>query len=567
MRPFCPTHSPAISPASWRLPAALCLLLLAAAAVAQSDPPTARSKPAASLFRIAGKVVNASTGEAVSRASVAALSESDSHTVAAAESDADGHFALEGLPAAKYQLTASRRGYRTAFFDEHAEYSTAIVTGPDQDTSGLVFELTPVAWLHGVVTGDGGDAVEDARAILFKRVHDYARSSGPAEHIIQVNSTNTDDTGAYDFDNLEPGEYYVAVSGEPWYALHRANAAGRLRAGGDSAAALDVAYPVTYYDSTTEEAAATRIVLGKGSHEEADINLHAVPALRLAVAASQRQDGSGARAELRTMAFGTEISAESTGNFDRGGRPGEQIEFSGVAPGHYQMTQGDPPRTVDFDATSSEEVDASQGVPAVQVSGVVVSALGGPPPENIYLTLAPLDAGRVRGPLTAFARKGEFTFAQAPQGSWELTAQMNGTGYPVVSIATGSRAHAGGSLTIGDKPVRLVVTVASGGTRVEGFARKAGKGKAGAMVILVPRDLSAMHSLVRRDQSDSDGSFSLRDAAPGEYTIVAIENAWELDWGLPQVIARYLPRGLPVTIPAGAGKSFRLPAPVEVQPR
>jgi len=40
-----------------------------------------------------------------------------------------GHFALEGLPAAKYPLSASKRGFRTALYDDHEGYNTAIVTG------------------------------------------------------------------------------------------------------------------------------------------------------------------------------------------------------------------------------------------------------------------------------------------------------------------------------------------------------------------------------------------------------------------------------------------------------
>ena len=33
------------------------------------------------------------------------------------------------------------------------------------------------------------------------------------------------------------------------------------------------------------------------------------------------------------------------------------------------------------------------------------------------------------------------------------------------------------------------------------------------------------------------GTFSLQDVAPGSYTLVAIENGWDLDWSQPGVIA------------------------------
>jgi hypothetical protein len=76
-----------------------------------------------------------------------------------------------------------------------------------------------------------------------------------------------------------------------------------------------------------------------------------------------------------------------------------------------------------------------------------------------------------------------------------------------------------------------------------------------------------MDGLSRRDQSDSDGSFSLRDVVPGQYTVVAIEDGWELDWAEPQVIARYLPSGIPVTVSDKSGKLVMLSAPVPVQSR
>src|ERR1035438_251595 len=118
-----------------------------------------------------------------------------------------------------------------------------------------------------------------------------------------------------------------------------------------------------------------------------------------------------------------------------------------------------------------------------------------------------------------------------------------------------------------DRAVTLVVKVSAGGTRVEGFAGVVGKGKAGVLVVLVPRDAAAFPELVRRDQSNSDGSFSMRDAAPGQYTVVAIEDGWALDWTRPEVIGRYLPGGIAVTVTDTLDKIVRLSGPVPVQGR
>jgi hypothetical protein len=525
------------------------------------------ASPAANLYRIAGTVVNAASGEPLRHATVAALSEEDSHTVAAVESDGEGHFSLERLPAAKYQLTASKRGYRTAFYDEHQEYNSAIVTGPGQETDNLTFRLVPGAVLHGLVTTDGGDPVENAKVLLFLKSHD----GKPGGRVFQFDSVVTDDTGAYEFASLAAGEYLLAVAAEPWYALHRntrrdrRNAAGDVGGGADPAAALDVAYPVTYFDSTTEEASATPIALAGGSRVEADVTLHATQALRIQVDTPRKQDGSIARAELRQTVFGTVIGAQSAGFLDS-----MQIgttEFDGVAPGHYELAQGDPPKIVEIDANASQQVDPTLGTTTVTVRGTLRSTAGTPLTDDCNLNLEELDGSHRANPIQSACMRGAFSFPAVPPGQWLLSAESSGRQVPIASITTGSRTRAGNLITVQDRPLSVVVNVSQGATRLEGFARRGGKGVAGVMVELVPRDRAALDGLVRRDQSDSDGSFSLRDVVPGDYTLVAIEDGWDLDWLQPQVMARYLPGGIAVTVSDNPGKLLNLPEPVPVQTR
>ena len=53
-------------------------------------------------YRIAGRVINASTGEPVRRATVSVLGEEDGNLVQSVQSDNEGRFSLEHLPAGKY---------------------------------------------------------------------------------------------------------------------------------------------------------------------------------------------------------------------------------------------------------------------------------------------------------------------------------------------------------------------------------------------------------------------------------------------------------------------------------
>ncbi|MGA2049401.1 MAG: carboxypeptidase-like regulatory domain-containing protein [Terracidiphilus sp.] len=563
-----------------RLPILAPMLAFAALPTLAQTPanaPTHSAPSATGLYSIAGTVVNAASGDPLRHATIAALSEEDSHTVAAVESDSEGHFSVERLPAAKYQLTASKRGYRTAFFDEHDDFNSAIVTGPGLETGNLTFRLIPGGVLHGVVTAESGEPVENARVMLFMKWRD----GKPGGRIGQENTVTTDDTGAYEFNNLAAGEYLLAVTAEPWYALHHSsrlspNAARTAARSADSegpadpSTALDVAYPVTYYDSTTDEASATRIVLAGGSREEANITLHAAPALHITVDTPRKQDGSIARAELRQTVFGHVVGAESAGFLDA--MLTGTTEFNGVAPGHYELSQGDPPRILEFDAAASQQVDPALGSSTVSVHGTLRTTSGAPWTDVANVSLESMDTSHRESSMHAGYIRGTFDFPSVPPGQWQLIADSAGRQLPVVSVSVGGRTNAGNLITVQDRPLSIVAAVSQGMTRIEGFARRDNKGVAGVMVVLVPAaktfaDLSALNGLFRRDQSDSDGSFALRDVVPGQYILVAIEDGWPLDWAEPNVIARYLPGGLAVTVSDKPGKLVTLSDPVPVQTR
>ncbi|KAA6459773.1 hypothetical protein DYQ86_16830 [Acidobacteria bacterium AB60] len=492
--------------------------------------------PVGGGFRIAGRVVNAATGDPIPRVTVAAHSQPDGRVLATAVSDSDGHFSIENLAAAKYPLSASKRGFRTEFYDEHEEFNSAIVTGEGQDTEHLQFSLAPPASLHGIVTGDGGDPVEGANVMLFRMPDAAHRSEG----IVHMDNAMTDDTGAYQFSDLPAGRYYLAVKADPWYALH-----GRANRNVDgSPTGLDVAYPVTFFDSSIDESSAVPIALAEGSREEANVNLHAVPAIHLKLPETARSRGTPS-VVLRETVFGQEMQG-------RGGlvaiQPGN-LEAIGVAPGHYQITHGEPPRTVELNATSDVEIEPDAGVAAVTLSGTLHTSAGLPIEEDINLLLEPAEGtGRMR--MQTFAQKGQFTFEGVLPGRWNLTAYAgpDGLALPVVSIATGQHAVAGNEIAVGDHSVSVAVAVSRSQTRIEGLARLDGKPASGAMIVLVPRAPGAYLSLLRRDQSDSDGSFALHDVAPGQYTVVAIVDGWKLDWRDREAIAPYLAAGTAVTI-------------------
>ena len=530
---------------------------LAATMVMPLMAPAAPASPRAEAgYRIAGTLLNPTTGEPVQRATVS-VTDMESHVVASVTTNAQGQFSFEGLAAGKYPLTASKRGFRTAFYDDHDGYNTAIVTGPEQDTTHLIFFLAPGAVLRGVVTADGGDPVEGARVMLFQR----PRASWTDRRNAQAATTTTDDTGAYEFANLADGAYLIAVLAQPWYAIHRdaANSAS------SDIKNLDVAYPVTYFDSTTSEGSATPIAIETGAREQADIHLHAVPALRITVNAVRRSDGRLARPELQQIVFGTPIFAESVGFMDALKKG--SADFNGMAPGHYELTLADPPRAVSLDASASSVVEADAGSPMLGLGGTVRTANGLPLPDDARVSLLPQEGAMSHAGQSVRIRDGRFKFDAVAPGTWSVVVEADRKMRPVLGIGTEATVRAGNTVTLRDRELNITVVVGAQTARVDGMAQKNGKGFGGAMVVLVPREPAGLETLARRDQSDSDGSFALRDVVPGQYTVVAIEDGWKLDWTAPGALARYLPGGTAVTVQDNSEATVHLAGAVIVQPR
>jgi hypothetical protein len=89
---------------------------------------------AAQGFKIAGTVVNAITGAPLARAKVTVADTRYRARQIATQTDESGHFEFAGLPAGKYGLQGSRAGYLLSSYEQHEQYSTAIVTGPEFQT-------------------------------------------------------------------------------------------------------------------------------------------------------------------------------------------------------------------------------------------------------------------------------------------------------------------------------------------------------------------------------------------------------------------------------------------------
>src|SRR6266853_790418 len=133
---------------------------------AQGNPN--RTNPAAGAgFTVAGMVVSSTTGTPLKDTRVTLVNTRNRREAVWIITRGDGRFEFAGLAAGKYSLEGARRGYIPAGYEQHEQYSTAIVAGEEFDTQNLTLRLVPMAMLTGRVLDEYGEGVRDARVMLY----------------------------------------------------------------------------------------------------------------------------------------------------------------------------------------------------------------------------------------------------------------------------------------------------------------------------------------------------------------------------------------------------------------
>jgi hypothetical protein len=519
-----------------RIPSGFLLSLAMISAAAQTA-----SSPGGD-FKIGGILVDSLTGQPVARARVAIAPVTQRDNFTTVITSQDGLFSFPKLAPGKYVLTAQARGYLLQSFDQHDEFATSIVTGPDFDTAHLVFRLPPAGAIAGAVTDEAGEPVRDAQVALY-----FTGLSAGSDATRSRGRTVTDDQGGFHFGHLAPGHYLVAVSARPWYAQHPTNLPGT----DPSMSLLDVAYPVTFYNATVDAAMATPIVLAPGDKATANVILQPVRALRVRIPSDMAEPGRQTRAMLeRSVLDGPPLPVMAEVRSVENGMQ----EFVGIPPGHYKVTTvvtdqsapAEPASSREIDLSANGEVDRNQGAASVPVTAKLQFDPGARP-SQAYLQL--LNKKTRAAASQRVSDAGEALFKQGvPPGTYEVSIN-NAPGFYLKSISAAGAGVTGRTIEVRQgAPLNLSISVTRGQGQITGIASRESKPFASAMIVLVPADPAHNQVLFRRDQSDSDGSFTLPDVVPGAYTLLALEHGWELAWMDPEVLKNYLGRGVAVQV-------------------
>ncbi len=526
--------------------------LLLAGAVASS---------AADLYRVAGTVINSQTGAALQHAQVYVYASGSSKPAARLMSD-DGRFSFD-LPQGSYALRAGTRTNAQVYGSRNPDipFGSAVIVGPGHDTANLVFRWYPPAAIFGKVVDDSGEAVENALVQLVR-----SSVSAGRRIAVTVRLQRTNDLGEYRFGYIPGGaRYYVAVTGQPWYA--RSNPFARTDEHWE-------AFTPIYYPNTTDVSRAGPVTLNAGEEVRADFTLTTAVGANVTVRPDTPGGTRGTIALMSDGIAGNEGFQEQLAlrEVAQGDTPRERFDqrFTGVPPGRYVVQIVGRNGTTDLGARKTIDVNGSDVTVELAlhtfatVSGTVhFKTPGGKPPASMLETL--VREGNTGTIGAAVRADGSFVFPSVPVGTYRPAIRAAAGIFTGGIEVTGVRFHDGLlDLSEGDSAT-ISITASDESGSLSGFVMNGDQPLEAVLAVLAPAADSERPASYYGYQTESDGSFDFRNVPAGRYFLFAVDDT-AFEYANPAMVGPYLTSAKSVTIEAHGASTERISiTPVKAQ--
>lgn len=516
-----------------------------ALAAARAQPPAPRK------VKVTGMVVNAVTGEGVTKALVQIMGQ----TVPAAFSGADGRFEVDDVPEGQYYISARKPRY----FNEQelnngggGGGSAPTLVQPEMAEVRLM--LTPEARIDGRVLDDAGEPVEGASVQAMMRMVQEGRAQWGMRAGLA-----TDDNGEFSLEGLLPGDYVLAVTGP--------GGAGARMAG----QGYDEIFPKQFYPGVALREQASVLRLSGGQVFEAAMQLKKTKGYRV------RGSVTGAPPGLIPILFLTSPDDPDLQAWVRV-ESFDAFESAAVAPGAYTIRamaggtssmfgetavaveHGDVKNIavslqpalhipVQFDVSETHPEDANGGI-RMFTGGGLQTASGVRQARSFgYLQLTPLQQGLPMGGGQALmleqSADGEaLELKNVMPGVYRARIQLNGRFY-VESARAGDTNLLSVPLTVsatsGAPPIRI--SIRDDGATLD---ITIGQGHASPMAgLLVTSAAGDEPKFVF-----SAGQYRMQGVAPGDYRVYAFDNTDGLEYADPEALRDFISKGKAVSLSA-----------------
>jgi len=485
-----------------------------------------------SLYPVNGTVTDALSGKPLARVrlSLSATEGSDPHF--SAVTGADGRFAFRA-PAGKYHLMGERAGYPQQSLNgvPGGGFSSAVLVGPGKRATELAFRLHPGGAITGHVLDDVNDPVAQANVAVYRVIVFQGR-----KRTVMYRWVYTDGTGEYRAGGLPEGDYYVMVNARPWFAQQT----GGLQMEGNEAG---LSWPSMYSGNTMDPGAAALVPVKEGGEATADIALIATQGAKLNLHLTSDSAKPG-RAYIGMLQHGLGgqkawYRNETTFLSNEGGA------IENVSPGTYDVIVNLP----EHKAPLYKTVSVSSGEVNVDLSGAEVPVMTGQARvdgarselhDPVQLMFLDETTG---GPMPVVTKPdGTFEAALFTGGPYRVSAV--GGKYTLRSMeADGAKVNGAMIESLYGGAVKLTVVLTEDVANIEGMLRRGKEAVPGAAVMVISRKGEAVPA---EDQTDSDGSFNLRDLPLGDYDVLILESGLHIEYTRQEALAPYRERMRPL---------------------
>jgi len=506
---------------------------------------------------VAGRVIDAHGGSALSGAEVSLVAEASSESGEALlltrRSLPDGRFTFEDVPAGSYLLGFSKGGYEGG---SRGSMSVALTDSePEVDVD---LELRRSGVLGGHVTDPDGDPIQDA--IISLREWNTVQGR---RKLRQVSSSRTDDRGTYRIHNLRPGKYIVTV-------MPRSVVAPR------GVLAYEFG-PVSYPNATTPAGASPVEVRWGALLESIDFRLDWSPDTAISGAAMAAEGGRCNQCFVNLADDGGGIIGAVSVSDDG------YFAIRGAQPGQYRLTM----RARRTQQIASARVFVSEGKPAkavlqptdgVWLSGRVVLE-GAPDDEEdssekaqtLSIQVLSFDGSRSpdRGTIQRQVRwrdGEEFKIEGLSPGDYYLNVVRSPSGSYVREFLLAGQPLPAGVFHVGETPItdleiRLAFDAGSVAGKVQNHPPSRNRGPLGqGLVVLLPDNYGeGPYVELLGGYRASDGEFSIPNVPPGSYRVFAVLRDNNYDLGDPEDVEFLRRKGRRVQV--GARATTNAPAP------
>ena len=386
---------------------------------------------------LSGRVVDANTGEPVSRAhlTVRFYQGGQPPQEVSLLSDADGTFKITDLPVGGFQVACEKAGYLPA---NQGAGAAPVNPADGNSVTAMIIRLTAQAAVEGTVVDDRDVPAANAFIQLVRQ----QVVSGRKQWQVAQGGT-TDETGAFRIFSLPAGRYYISVTA-------RLQGARRSQA---------LAYPQFYYPNTSDLAAAQPLDLKAG--DEADVSIR-LPQPAPAYEIRGVVDTGSENASVLLLRQGSNASFQSPAGDVKWDGKTKSFKISHVTPGIYLLQ-----------ATVREQGSAAFATAPVTVGDSDVTGIRLEPAVASLDGTVRMDDGsqqRVAGYVSVQSERGgsgapvdaqgKFHVANIQPGTYRIVPQIGGPQACVRSILAGGRDVRDG-LTVGGEPPEPIDIVMS----------------------------------------------------------------------------------------------------------